>query len=468
MTTDTKFYILQTEVRSFFRLRILNTGCLIFLFTSCIKEAKEINTQDYCTLEVSQNITMSELIESYKDKTIEINKDLIIEGYVISSDQFGNFFRKIFIQDHPSSPRVGIQIEIDLQDSYLFFPLGSKVLIKLKGLYFGKQKELFKLGGALNSFGNISIGRLPTSILFQHLLLDCNNTEKIIPVKASLSSVNTQMLGTLIKLSELEVIENEKDSTFAISKEETTRTLTNCSANKIELVNSGYSDFYNAGLPKGNGSITGVLTKKGKTFQMIIRDTTDIFMKDESCLKSNMLKSTKKVLISEIADPNNNLAARFIELYNHDSVAINLDGWTLKRYTNANITSSAMVDLSGLVINSDSALVLTANMAEFITVYGFLADLEVRSNGPADSNGDDNFELIDPFGKVIDSFGIIGEDGTQTNHDFENGKASRKSEVVEANPDYTFDEWNIYNDNNVAGTINRALYSPEDYSPGFR
>ncbi|WP_424266813.1 DUF5689 domain-containing protein, partial [Eudoraea sp.] len=97
MTTDTKFYILQTEVRSFFRLRILNTGCLIFLFTSCIKEAKEINTQDYCTLEVSQNITMSELIESYKDKTIEINKDLIIEGYVISSDQFGNFFRKIFI-----------------------------------------------------------------------------------------------------------------------------------------------------------------------------------------------------------------------------------------------------------------------------------------------------------------------------------------------------------------------------------
>jgi len=85
-------------------------------------------------------------------------------------------------------------------------------------------------------------------------------------------------------------------------------------------------------------------------------------------------------------------------------------------------------------------MVISPNAEEFEVVYGFPPDLEVGGNSPADSNGDDNLELVDPFGKRVDVFGVIGEDGSGTNHEFRNGRALRNSTVNEGNPVYTFSE----------------------------
>ena len=92
----------------------------------------------------------------------------------------------------------------------------------------------------------------------------------------------------------------------------------------------------------------------------------------------------------------------------------------------------------------------------------------VGSNSPADSNGDDNLELIDPFGIIVDAFGLIGEDGSGTNHDFQNGRALRNSVILEGNPVYTFNEWTIYNDTGDASTIKQPKIAPDDFTPGIR
>ena len=75
---------------------------------------------------------------------------------------------------------------------------------------------------------------------------------------------------------------------------------------------------------------------------------------------------------------------------------------------------------------------------------------------------------MDPFGKVIDVFGIIGEDVSGTNHEFEDGRALRKTEIIQGNPVYTFEEWTIYNDSGEAGTINQPQKAPENFSPGIK
>ncbi len=75
-------------------------------------------------------------------------------------------------------------------------------------------------------------------------------------------------------------------------------------------------------------------------------------------------------------------------------------------------------------------------------------------------------QLVDPFGTVIDSFGIVGEDGSGTNHEFEDGRAVRKPEIVIANSTYTFGEWTIFNDTGAEGTKNLPQNAPEDFTPG--
>ncbi|MEM9078079.1 MAG: lamin tail domain-containing protein [Bacteroidota bacterium] len=178
--------------------------------------------------------------------------------------------------------------------------------------------------------------------------------------------------------------------------------------------------------------------------------------------------TSNQIFISELADPDNNSGARFVEIYNSSSEPLDLNLWTLRRYTNDNTEISSTIDLSGTIINGQSTLVISPNASEFELVYGFPPDIGVSTNSPADSNGDDNLQLVDPFGTVIDVFGIIGEDGSGTNHEFEDGRALRNPNITQGNPNYTFSEWTIFNDTGDAGTTKQPQNAPEDFTPGIR
>ena len=43
-----------------------------------------------------------------------------------------------------------------------------------------------------------------------------------------------------------------------------------------------------------------------------------------------------QVIITELADPNGATAARFVEIYNVSDSDVDLTGWELRRWTNAN------------------------------------------------------------------------------------------------------------------------------------
>ncbi len=276
------------------------------------------------------------------------------------------------------------------------------------------------------------------------------------------------MVNTLVELNDVEIIEDELSLSFAEIKEETERTLIDCSDNEIVLLNSGYSDFQSVVLPEGNGSVVGVLIKDNDDFQIVIRDLDDINLQNERCADLIDEFTSNSIFISELADPTNNSGARFVELYNANPESFSLKGWTIIRYTNDNSDVSSTIDLSGYTIESESTLVISPNAAEFEMVYGFVPEVSVSTNSPADSNGDDNLQLVDPFGSVIDSFGIVGEDGSGTNHEFEDGRAVRKPEMVQANATYTFGEWTIFNDTGAEETTNQPQNAPEDFTPGVR
>ncbi len=447
---------------------ILRCFYMLLISSSCVKDNDFKIPENACDSQLMANITFKEVKNIFAGEVIQIQEDLVMEGYIVSSDQTGNFFNTLHIQDDPINPTEGFQLEIDLRDSYLFYELGSKIFIKLKGLFLGRSKSVYKLGGVFPSFGNYSVGRLPALSLGEHLFLSCDPVRNVVPKITTIPGLSDNLVSTLIQLTGLEVIEEELNLPFANPKEETIRNLTNCNGGLIELINSGYSDFQDTILPSGNGSVTAVLYKENNDYQLIIRNLNDMDLENERCTGIANILTSDQLFISEIADPNNNSAARYIELYNSGDAQIELAGWSLKRYTNANVTLGSEIDLSGLKIDSESTLTFSPNANEFENVYGFLPDVEAGSNSPADSNGDDNLVLVDPFGTVIDIFGRIGEDGSGTDHEFEDGKAVRNLNVVRGNAVFTFSEWTIYNDTGGSETINSPQNAPEDYSPGIR
>lgn len=442
--------------------------CGLALFFGCIKDADYKTPDANCTSNLIANASFSEVMALYVDRTLQIQQDLIIEGYIISSDQRGNFFGVLYFQDRPIDPAHGFQLELDVRDTHLFFPVGSKILIALKGLYLGKSKGVFKLGGQFTSFGNISVGRLPAAVVDRHIYLSCEEAATMVPTTVGIGDLEERYTNTLVQFKEVEIKEDQLGLPFANAKEETKRILINCLDQELVMLNSGYANFQAEPLPELKGSIRGVLLRENKEYQLAIRGLEDIDFAMDRCAELVDEFTSSRLFISELADPDNNAEARFVELYNSDTEPLSLRGWELHRYTNASTEISSTIDLSGFMIGAESTFVISPNATSFASVYGFPPDLGVGKNSPADSNGDDNLQLVDPFGTVIDSFGMVGVDGSGTNHEFEDGRAVRNPNVQEANPVYTFSEWTIYNDTGGSGTINQPQNAPEDFSPGIR
>lgn len=449
------------------RFLFLTLGAFVLL-CSCVNDNEFAALNGICTSDLEANATFAQVKSLYQGTIMQIQEDLIIEGYVVSSDRAGNFFSVLHFQDSPSDPTEGFQIEIDLRDNHLLYPEGSKILIKLKGLYLGKSKDVFKLGGTFSGFGAIAVGRLPALKVPEHLFPSCDETLPITPNIVSILDLDATLTNTLVRFQDVEIISQELDSLFAVEREETERTLVDCQDNELKLLNSGFSDFQSEILPSGNGSITGVLLRENDDYFLAIRDLDDIDFTGERCKDVVTEFTSNQIFFSELADPNNNVGARFLELYNSAETPLNLNGWSIVRYTNANTEISSTIDLSGLTIEAESTFVIAPNAAGFELVYGFPPDLGVGTNSPADSNGDDNLVLIDPFGTVIDVFGVIGEDGSGTNHEFEDGRAFRNLEITTGNASYTFNEWAIFNDTGAAGTSNQPQNAPVDFTPNQR
>lgn len=441
---------------------------LTLFFISCVSDRDFDTPILKCSDDIVKNVTITEVQRMYVDKTIQIQEELVLEGYVVSSDKKGNFFNVLHFQDLPNDPANGLQIEIDLRDSHLFYPVGQQVFIKLKGLYLGKSKGVYKIGGVFTSFGNETVGRLPANAVFDHLLVGCNVNMGIQPVVTTIDQLNLGMVHTLVTLNNVELITSEIGLPFANAEEETERTLVDCNDNTIELVNSGYSDFQAEPLPGKRGSITGILLVDNDDFKIVIRNLDDIFFETDRCEDVIDEFTSEFIFISELADPNNNSDARFVELYNSSTAALSLKGWQLVRYTNANTEISSRLDLSGHTIGAMETFLIASSALEFQNIYGLVPDMEGGTNSPADSNGDDTLVLLDPFGTEIDIFGRIGEDGSGTDHEFEDGRAVRKFGITKATSVFNPMEWTIYNDTGNVGTINEPQNAPDDFTPGER
>ncbi len=414
-----------------------------------------------------RNISFQELHSLYAGEVTPIQEEAVLEGIVISSDREGNIFGSLYIQDQEADPKYGIEIRTDLLDIHTRFPEGSRIRFSLSGTFLDTSRGGWSLGAVREVFGNTVLDRIPALETLERIELSCQTEAvSLVPRPVSLADLDEAHINTLVQINGLEVSTAYPNGSFAEAEIETRVPLETCTGSEIVLVNSGYSDFYMLPLPEGSGSATGILMASGQAPELLLRSAADLAFDAPSCDELFPPARSTQILISELADPDNESGARFLELYNAGSETIDLKGWRLVRYTNANEEAGGVAALDGLTMAPGSALVFSANPEVFERTYGMAPDAVLRANGPADSNGDDNIVLLNPFDEIVDTFGVPGEDGSGTAHEFEDGRALRRSGVLQASPVFEPSEWILFNDTGREGTIQRPLTAPGDYSPG--
>ena len=109
-----------------------------------LKLVKLLDSINNNLLELKSIKELKDLYVSGSDP-VQIVSDIVVKGYVISSDEKGNYFKEFYIQDTPENPTAGIKISINLSNSYNKFNLGRAILILLVSLDFSEIRLLLSV-----------------------------------------------------------------------------------------------------------------------------------------------------------------------------------------------------------------------------------------------------------------------------------------------------------------------------------
>lgn len=216
-----------------------------------------------------------------------------MEGYVISSDEGGNFFEELILQDKPENPTAGISVLIDESPLFTRFDFGRKVYVKLDGLTATASNGVISLGLR----DGIRLEKIPASLLNEYVIRS-QEVAEITPLKTIISEFSEAKENLYIQLSNMQFrkmdVLGESRNTFAAEgtdKFDGERVMESCDNPTTAILStSTFSDFKALLLPKGNGNLNGILSRDfyDKYFVLAINAPVDIDFGGTRCARKEV------------------------------------------------------------------------------------------------------------------------------------------------------------------------------------
>ncbi len=251
--------------------------------------SKEIETPELICNE--PNLTVNKTVEKVYELSGTTAKqylyDDVIEAYVVSSDEGGNFFKTISLQTKATDkiPAIGFSASIDATNTYIDYRVGNKVYVKLKNQFTDLYYGGLRIGSLyVSNVGDPSIGRISQNEYKNVLNASCTTIDENLLVQSlSVEEVlSDSKLNTLIELKDVEFTEAalgrhyfEESNNVGGS---TNWYLRDKTGNQIIFRTSAYAKFADHFVPEGSGTVRGILTKFGSDYQFMVRYENDIVM----------------------------------------------------------------------------------------------------------------------------------------------------------------------------------------------
>jgi len=207
----------------------------------------------------------------------QITEDFIIEGVVISSDEAGNFYKALWLQDTKDGGEGGIYLKVNKDDLYQEFAIGQKIVVKCKDLELEVYGGQPSLGTSYMKDGEQKLGGVDAAKIAATIFKDGEATTPTANIVA-IDALTDALVGTLIKIENLQVKDGDLTKTYAVDKKSTNIILTNAAGEEIIVRTSGYAAFKGETVAQGSGSVTAILSKFNETYQLSLRNVADIDM----------------------------------------------------------------------------------------------------------------------------------------------------------------------------------------------
>lgn len=225
---------------------------------------------------VTPNTTILELKKefwqdatNYAEKigTKEDGSHYIIHGYVTSSDEPGNVFKSLYIQDETA----GLVFSINTYNLYLQYRRGQEIIIDLTGMYIGKYAGLMQIGDKewtdKVTPPSFQVSFMSPQQFTEHAELngypDLAKVDTLVFNSISEIGATPEDLmkyqGQLIRINNVS-FQNGGTAKFSEYHETMSQNIVDASGQSLAVRTSGYSNFWNKTLPAEKFDIVALLS----------------------------------------------------------------------------------------------------------------------------------------------------------------------------------------------------------------
>lgn len=219
-----------------------------------------------------QNISIKDLKEKYKDinDPVLIDTKSILKATVSANDISGNIYMQLYVQD---STGTAIYFNVQQNNIYIDYRVGQQVYIDLHGLY------MVKYGGELQvGYGGVQANRIPEEIFKEHIQRDgFTFPERVVPLEVELNALADSMVNRVVLIKDIYFVNAEAGNKFTSDNQTTNEPISDADGNRLDVRTSAYAPtLAKDTLPKGYGSLVGVLGRYNGAWQLFLRDKNDI------------------------------------------------------------------------------------------------------------------------------------------------------------------------------------------------
>jgi hypothetical protein len=302
-------------------------------FMTCVEDSDFTIPE---SLGIEENEDVTEILDSISEGTLqlktieqikklyipgnnplEVASNIVVKGYVISSDKSGNFYKEFYMQDAPENPTAGIKVALNLSNSYNKFNIGREIYIRLKGLYIGETNSgngIITIGGKVKNTNITEIENVTLNQISNHIYRS-ETTKEIVPKIIEFAGINETHIGTFITLENVFFDAQLSGKSYVDPKEDfdTQRKVQTCLGlgyDELLIETSSFSRFSNETLPEKAGSINAVVSKDfgGNFIVLNLNNTNDVVMNEERCSPLALTDFTTTLLYENFDEQSGDIA----------------------------------------------------------------------------------------------------------------------------------------------------------------
>lgn len=373
-------------------LKIVAVFLFVGMFTACVQDDDYTVPSD---LGVIENVELSALLNSsFQEKTIqqvkdlfvagevnEITSDIYVKGYVVSSDETGNFYKEFYIQDSPSNPTAAIKVMLNVSDAFGKYNLGREVYINLKDLYVGEANSgdgVIAIGWAVD-FASTELEEIAEARSVVQILR-ANVTMQITPLPVSFTQINNNHIGMFVSIDNAQFPLNIAGSASYVSSLDdfdTTLTIEACEGfgyANFKLETSTFANFKDVTIPADAGTIAGIVSRDydGSNMVLALNSIDDVNMNAARCMPLDINDFTN-IFSEDFEGMTNNSDVTGNGWTNFAEVGFN--NWRVSTTNDSGNPGSKMAKMSAYNSNDNSnvswlispSIDLDAQSLEFVT-----------------------------------------------------------------------------------------------------